>query len=559
MRYCILCIIAGAICLVGCQKADVPLPPRIPDSSLHFLERAGQLGLDFAYENSSESDMSTILESLGGGVGIFDFDQDGSLDVVLPGGGYIGAQEITGRSNGLFRQFAGSRFIRCDPQAGFENVAFYSHGVAIHDLDNDGFSDVLLTGYGAVTLFMNQGDGCFVETSAGVGLADDQWSSSAAFGDITGDGIADLYVAHYADWSLANHPVCLTADKTLREICPPRSFMGVEDDFYVGSGDGTFAQHALPQGTPCKGLGVIIADLDLDADLDLYVANDTDPNFLYSNTSGELTEIGWKSGTAVGFNGAVNGSMGVDCGDLNLDGNPDLWVTNYEHETICLYANLGGLLFNELSSTFGLESLSTSTVGWGTVLADFDNDGDEDAFVANGHVIKYPTGSTVLQRPWLLTNEEGLRLTDVTATAGRYLAEAHSARGVASGDIDQDGDVDLIVSCNDSPVAALINELKHPQNAWISIRLIGRNGTRVPTGAAVLVFTDSGRTIFRQLKNGGSFASASSEILHFGLGQAESISKVEITWPGGKSQTFKGLPVNRQITVIEGRDYLNTP
>jgi hypothetical protein len=559
MRDCILWIIAGAICLVGCQNADVPLHPRDPDTSLRFSERAGQVGLNFAYENSSESEMSTILESLGGGVGIFDFDQDGSLDVVFPGGGIIRTNEITGRANGLFRQVASRRFMRCDEQAGIESVASYSHGVAIHDLDDDGFSDVLLTGYGALTLFMNQGDGCFIETTAIAGLTDNEWSSSAAFGDITGDGVVDLYVAHYANWSLANHPVCLTADKKLQEICPPRSFAGVEDDLYVGLGDGRFIQRALPQDTPCKGLGVIIADLDLDADLDIYVANDTDPNFLYSNNGGELLEIGWKSGTAVGFDGAVNGSMGVDCGDLNLDGKPDLWVTNYEQESICLYANLGEMFFQELSSGFGLESLSTATVGWGTVLADFDNDGDEDAFVGNGHVIKYPSGSSVLQKPWLLINDNGLRFNSMKAEDGSYLERAHSARGVAAGDIDQDGDVDLIISSNDSPVAMLFNESDPSGRAWMSMRLIGRSFSRTPTGVVVVVQTDSGRKILRQLKNGGSFASASSGILHFGLDQTERILRADIVWPGGESQTLNNVPIGRTLTVIQGREYQEAP
>jgi len=553
MRRLIVCCIWCMIFHVGCRDAEVSQPSKAVVPQIRFTECASLWNVSFHYRNSHESEMSTILESLGGGVGIFDFDQDGKLDLFFAGGGHISASGIRGEKNGLFRQDTGIAFQRCDEPAGLQQAVSYSHGVTIHDVDNDGFTDVLLTGYGALTLFLNQGDGSFLETANSAGLTEQEWSSSAVFGDVTGDGIADLYVVRYADWSLGNHPVCMSPDKRHREICPPRSFSGITDDFYTGNGDGRFLRKSLPRSTPSKGLGAIMVDLDLDSDLDLYVANDTDPNFLYSNDGGELTEIGWRSGTAVGCNGAVNGSMGVDCGDLNLDGKPDLWVTNYEHESICFYANIGDLLFQELSTGFGLELLSTKRVGWGTVLADFDNDGDEDAFVANGHVIKYPAESTVLQTPWLLSNKDGAQLLDASAHAGDFFHTPHSSRGVSAGDIDEDGDIDLIISSLDSSVAVLRNESENPQRKWIGIRLIGKHGTRIPTGTVVEIHTDSGRVILRQLKNGGSFASASSEILHFGLGEIQHIEKAVISWPNGDQQILVDLPLNRTFTVIEGR------
>lgn len=534
-------------------ESPEPVASTSDRTNARFQEMTSDTGIVFSYRNGEEAGQFAILESLGGGAGLFDYDGDGDLDVFLPGGGgFDSRREPIGLPSALYRNDGKWRFTAVTQAAGVHQVGFYSHGVAAADFDNDGFVDVLVTGYGGLVFYQNQGDGTFRETAKGVGLEDRLWSSSAAWGDIDRDGDLDLYVVHYVDWSPANHPFCKGPRATDREVCPPRQFEGLPDSLYENQGDGTFRDCSTEAGLrpDGKGLGVVMADVDVDGDLDIYVANDTVPNLLYQNDGfGRLREIGMTSGTAVNDAGAPDGSMGADLADFNGDGLPDLWVVNYERESFALYRNEGNCNFQHISQSTGVTALGGLYVGWGTVFLDFDRDGDEDVFISNGHVIRHPINAPLRQTPLLVENDSGKRFVNASAQAGMYMTTPHMGRGAALGDVDDDGDLDLAVVHTNEPVALLSNDSAN-DNGWISLRLIGTRSTREPIGAVVRLTTVHG-THVQQIKGGTSYASTSDRRVFFGLGQAERIDKIDILWPSGLAQSISELEPGRQATIVE--------
>jgi hypothetical protein len=412
----------------------------------------------------------------------------------------------------------------------------YTHGCAAADYDNDGFTDLLITGYGGLALWHNQGDGTFVEETLQAQLTDSLWSSSAGWGDVDGDGALDLYVAHYVNWSFENDPPCQGATG-IRDVCPPRQFEPLDDTLYLGNGDGTFrdgtrAAGLVPGG---KGLGVLLADLDDDSDLDIYVANDTTNNFLYLNDgSGRFEERGVVSGTAMDEQANANGSMGVALLDFNHDCRPDLWVTNYEDEVFALYRNDADGAFLHVSARVGLRSLGSVFVGFGCVAGDFDLDGDEDLAIANGHVIHHPRNAPTLQQPLLLVNEGGRQFSKATEAAGSYFAQPHAGRGLAQGDFDGDGDLDLVFANNHQPAAMLWNTTP-TEGRSLSIRLVGNQSNRDCVGARVILKTSAGLQL-RQVAGGGSYLSTSDLTLHFGIPAGSRAQSLLVKWPGGRSE-----------------------
>ena len=520
-----------------------------------FTDMTSRSSVEFAYRNGEKSDNFAILESLGGGVALFDYDNDGELDLFVPGGGKFGPeQQIHGHPPALFRNRGQWQFTEATDQAYAVLAPYFSHGAIVGDYNNDGFPDILVTGYGGVLLHQNQGDGTFREVSATAGLNDRLWSSSAAWGDFNSDGHLDLYVAHYVDWSFKKHPFCDGPKPEHREVCPPRLFEPLPDVLYFGNGDETFRDGTREAGLQPegKGLGVVVADIDLDGDLDIYVSNDTVPNLLYRNKGqGAFNEVGLISGTSLSDSGSSDGSMGVDLGDYNLDGLPDLWVANYERESFALYRNEGNCSFQHVSQSMGVSDVGGLYVGWGTVFFDFDRDQDEDVFVSNGHVIRFPVNSTIRQRPVLFMNLAGKRFENVAATHGDYLTTPHSGRGVAVGDLDNDGDLDLAISHNDEnePIALLSNESEN-RNHWLSLRLVGTRSHRDAIGAIVRIQSSNVEQT-RQIKGGTSYASSNDPRLFFGLGDADAVEKLEIRWPSGIVQTLHNLVVDRVLHVPE--------
>ncbi|MFN9719449.1 MAG: CRTAC1 family protein [Planctomycetota bacterium] len=567
MIYCFRVCFAASVCLLtvsGCQKSEPdPGPLAVPeaaktefdrsDSPFRFNDQTAAANIKFSYRNGEEAGHFAILESLGGGVGVIDIDHDGVEDLFLPGGGELSENVVPrGVPSGCFRNRGRFRFDDVSVLSGGGSSRYYSHGAAVTDFNNDGFSDLVVTGYGGLQLFLNLGDGTFSEIASEAGLLDMKWSSSAAWGDLNGDGCSDLYVAHYVDWSPENHPFCKSQDPGQREICPPRQYRGLDDAFYLSNGDGSFtdASESVGLSDEGKGLGVCLADLDEDGDVDVYVTNDTVENFLYENNSGHLEDVSLLSGTSVSERGVPEGSMGVDVFDYNRDGKSDIWVVNYENESAALYESSGKLQFRHVSQRTGVTAAGGGLfVGWGTCAFDADLNGFEDIFISNGHVIRFPVNAPVLQKPLLLQNLEGARFRNVAPTTGDYFTTDHPGRGAVTVDLNQDGLLDLVVSNNNAPAAVLKNE-SEPVGHWLQAELIGTVSARNPIGAVVTIRV--GETeLKRHLKGGGSYASTSSPRLHFGLPRNVIPDSLTVRWPSGIVQTIHAPQTGAIVPVVE--------
>ena len=569
-----LAVLACFYCC-GCRPSALPSttqPLASTDSKsgqpthFQFRDAATELGVTAIYHNGRESENYAILESLGGGVGLFDYDLDGWIDAFFPGGGaFTPSKTIEGRKSTFFRNHGSghlkSVFVEIGALAGVAEAPFYSHGCSAADFDNDGFPDLLLTGYGGLQLFKNQGDGTFVELHATAGLLDDAWSSSAGWGDLNGDGSLDLYVAHYVNWSFEHNPVC-NADGGRRDVCPPRAFDGLTDIIYYSNADGTFRDATREAGLKPggKGLGVLMADVDLDRDLDIYVANDTTENFLYlNNGSGRFEESALQNGVAVDQEGMPNGSMGVSIADFDGDGLPDIWVTNFEKETFALYRNEGHGQFIHASRESGVTAIGSLFVGFGTAAGDLDLDGDEDIVVANGHVVYFPSQGTDRQLPILLENLTKGQFRRALLPPDTYFSTPHLARGLALGDIDNDGDLDIVVSHTNEPAAVVLNETprheksSRPQvdgNHWVGLKLIGTQCNRSAIGARVVLHTTRGDQS-RQVSGGGSYLSQGDIRMVFGIPAGATVTGATVVWPTGPDQVINDLQVDHMTVVVE--------
>jgi hypothetical protein len=526
------------------------------------------------YLNGEEAGNYAILETLGGGVALLDYDGDGLLDIYVPGGGSFEGQGIRGRPGKLFRNLGGFKFQDVTHEAGLDQPLFYTHGAAVADYDRDGWPDLLVTGYGRLALFHNEPADPkdpakgrhFVEVTRSAGLGDDLWSTSAAWADLDGDGYPDLYVCHYVDWSLTgNHPYCIGFDGQRRDICPPDHFTALPHRLYRNNGDGTFTDVSKsaglrverPQKDYGKGLGVLAVDVNGDGKPDLYVVNDMTDNLLYVNRSRPgtilLEETGLDSGVARDHLGQPNGSMGVACADYDDTGRASLWVTNYEHELHALYHNDsqgGRVSFHFSSQAAGISALGQTYVGWGTGFLDLDHDGREHILFVNGHPNFFPrAGHRRAQRPVLLRNVGGGRFQAITRQGGSYFQEEHNARGVAFGDLDNDGRTDVVISHLNGPVAVLRNEAQ-TGNHWLGVALAGRDNRDV--AGARLTLEVGGRRLTRFAQGGGSYLSSSDRRHVFGLGAADCVGRLTVAWPGGREEHWDGLAVDRYWRLTEG-------
>ena len=523
--------------------------------------------INHQYQNGQQSGHFTMLETLGGGVAMLDYDNDGDMDLAFAlGGRFSGDEDSVAEisSNGikLYRNDGQLKFTDVTKQSGLANsVAFYNHGMFAQDYDSDGNIDLLVTGYGGIAVLHNDG-GTFTNVTSTLGLNDPSWSVGAAWGDIDGDGTLELYVGHYVDWSFANNPRCSTAnDRFLdratssqapeREVCSPREFNGLADRIYKFDDNGQLVDISKQVGLrdDGKGLAVMLADVDLDGDLDVYVANDTTPNFFYKNDgSGSFNESATVCGVGFDNSGKADGSMGIDLGDYNLDGLPDLFVSNFQNEQFALYRNLGQGMFQHVSSSTGMLTLSSGYVGWGTVFLDADRDGDEDIFVANGHVQRSPLNATVSQMPVAMENVDG-RFHQVNQSVGLYFTTQHEGRGIAMGDLNNDGMVDMVIShVNDAP-AILINRTEN-NNKTLVIQLRGVASNRAAVGARITV-TSENSTWQRQIKGGTSFASTHDPRVFFGIPENDVVKQVTVHWPSGITQVVDSVDLEKPLTLTE--------
>lgn len=519
------------------------------NSAAVLVDVTEQSQLHFTYHNGEEANRYTILESLGGGVAMLDYNGDGRLDVYVTGGGTLDGKEPMeprGLPGRLFENQGNWRFSDVTQSAGFSSATFYSNGCLAGDFDNDGWSDLLVTGFGGMTLYHNRPRGDqgrhFVDVTQNFGLTDSRWCSSAAWGDLMGNGRLDLYVCRYLDWSVANDPFCKRANNPLeREVCPPQHFQPLPHSLYQNDGS-IFTDISDRIGlTPSRGMGVVLADVNTDGRPDLYVANDTDYNFLYLNQGdGKLTESGIVAGVAMDDHGRYNGSMGVDVGDVDGDGQCSLLVTNYQGELPALYINLGHDTFLHQSQVAGLGAVGQEFVGFGASLLDLDNDGWLDLAIVNGHVLRYPVGAPFLQRPLLFHNisHRGRRFfRDISPRGGTFFSTASLGRGMACGDLDNDGWPDLVVSQSNRPVTVLRNIAGQTEPAhWFGLELVGKNNRPV-MGATVRIEIGE-RQLTRFTKSGGSYLSSSDPRILFGLGQVSQVLKLSVQWPWGEVQQW---------------------
>jgi hypothetical protein len=524
--------------LLACSRASGPAE--------WFVETARESGLDFVHVHGGSGERY-MVETMGAGGGFLDFDNDGWLDVYLIQSGPLpGYADPTALPNRLFRNRGDGSFEDVTAQSGAGDTG-YGMGVCFGDVDNDGFVDIHVTNFGPDRLLRNDGDGSFSDVTAQAGIDNPDWGASCAFADYDRDGCLDLYVANYVDFQLGNHRRCGSAE--LPVYCHPDVYLGVPDRLYRNRCDGTFEElteragvrNADPQES--KGLGVIWTDYDDDGDADLYVANDSTRNFLYRNEGdGTFRDVAVLAGAAYDELGWTEAGMGVDAGDHDGDGRIDLFVTNLDFETNTLYRNLGGGQFLDSTALAGLAAPSLMQVGFGTNLADFDNDGDLDLFVANGHIldnVRQQNASLRYEQPnQLFENVGGGRFVEVSARAGSYFRRAGVSRGSAAGDVDNDGDLDLLVTNNNAHVELLRNE-SAPGRGWIALRLISRYGGRDAIGARVRLVA-GGRERIGEVRGASSYLSQGDPRVHFGLGELDEVERVEIVWPEGERQSLRG-------------------
>lgn len=523
--------------------------------SIRFRDVTAECGVSWTIRNGEEAGLFGLIESFGSGCAIDDFDRDGLPDLFFAGGGRFGStDQILPLPIAVFRQTSAWKFEDVTKHACFESIRHYNHGMWMADYDEDGYCDLLITGWHGLQLLQNQGDGTFVDRTDTSGMDDAEWSLAAAWADLNGDQLLDLFVGHYSNWSLSNNPVCFDLKYGNRTICAPTQFRGAACEVFLNNGDGTFSAAGKEIGIHEVGktLGVVVADINDDNRPDVYVANDTLPNQLYEiQSDGKYRDVAIQNAVALGDTGLADGSMGVDMGDVDGDGKPDIWVANFENQSFALYRNLGNDIFSHESRKFGVMSVGTQAVGFGTVIADFDGDGNEDIFCSNGDVRSMTSPIDRRQLPYLFWNEVGKRLHNVAAQVGHYMGERHLGRGVAAGDLDGNGTVDLVVTHTNEPIAILRNESTIPR--WLTVRLIGRASPRSAIGAKVTVSCGSKKWT-KLVKGGGSYLSTSDRALFFGLANSESVDLIEIFWPAGGKSTIEGVELSRAVTVVEPAD-----
>ncbi len=525
-----------------------------------FVDISESAGVPFVHRASATPE-KFLLETMGSGVALVDYDGDGRLDIYLVNGAKVIPGMVPGSIpekstpeywNRLYRNNGNGSFSDTTEEAGMAGRG-YGMGVAVGDYDNDGWPDLYVTSYPSNQLFRNQGDGTFREMTEAAGVSGGGWSSSAGFFDYDGDGDLDLFVCRYLQWDF-DDVFCGRSD--LRAYCDPKHFRAISNLLYRNDGDGTFADVTESSGIgshPSKGLGVAFNDFDGDDRLDVVVANDGVPQSLFLNQgNGTFREEALLKGLAFDEDGNTFAGMGVDFQDYDRDGWPDVLITTLSLETYALFRNLSGRAFDYVSKRSGVAGATRLYSGWGTFFFDADNDGRKDIFVAQGHVMDTieSTNSTLsyLQPPLLLRSRSGV-FEDVSADSGRPFRNSHAGRGAAFGDLDNDGDLDLVIVNMDRRVQILRNETSGAN--WISFRLKGRRSNSEGIGAEIRITLDSGDRQFARVSRVSSYLSSNDVRCHFGLAENSSVQEVRVTWPSGVVQTLRSVRANRFLEIEE--------
>ena len=536
-----------------------------PAGDIRFTDVTSDAGVAFVHQSSATSN-KYLVETMGGGVALFDYDNDGRLDVFFTNGAKIDDPLPVGKRpdksdakywNRLYRQTQGGTFVDVTEKAGLSGMPqnYYGMGVAVGDYDNDGFEDLYVTNFGGNTLYHNNGDGTFTDVTGRAGVGASGWSASAGFFDADNDGKLDLFVTRYVDWTFETNRYCGEKKPGYRAYCHPDNYAGVANILYHNNGDGTFtdvstkAGIANPNG---KGLGVAFADYDRDGYLDIYVANDSVQSFLYRNNhDGTFSEEGLVAGVGFNEDGKTFAGMGVDFADYDNDGLPDIIVTDLSNERYKLFHQNADGSFRDATNTSGLGGLTLLYSGWSTRFLDYDNDGWKDLFVAQGHVMdtieKTSPNLTYQQPPLLLRNESG-RFSRVEP--GDAFTETWAGRGAAFGDLDNDGDVDVVLS-NVGQKAVVLRNDGGNRNNWLAIQTVGTTSNRDGIGCLVKVVSASGLSQSFTVNTAVGYLSASDKRLLVGLGSDATAKLVEIRWPSGIVQRFENVAARQTLTAKE--------
>ncbi|HST79866.1 MAG TPA: CRTAC1 family protein [Verrucomicrobiae bacterium] len=543
--------------------AAVPILAGVNEATM-FVDVTAPSGVHFQNHNSATPD-KYLIETMTGGVAIFDYDNDGWPDIFLVNGARLHSgqkdDEPLDKSdpaywNRLYHNNRDGTFSDVTEKAGVRGRG-YGMGAAVGDFDNDGFEDFLVTNYGSVILYHNNGNGTFTDVTAKAGLKTQGWMSSAGFVDYDNDGKLDLFICRYMVWDFSKNIYCGSRAEGGRSYCHPDMFKPVSNYLFHNNGNGTFADVSEKSHIAAslgKGLGVAFADFNNDGHIDITVANDSMQQFLFMNNGdGTFTESAVTAGTGYTDEGKVFAGMGTVAADVDNDGKPDIVTTALSNETYAYFHNIGNGMFNYDTNVSRLGEITKLYGGWGMQVFDYNNDGYKDLFFADSHVmdnIQKIQPHLEYEQKLLLLKQANGKFVDVSAQSGKVFTEKWASRGAAFGDLDNDGDIDVVVATCGGPVHVLRNDGGN-RNTWIGLDLHGTKSNRDGIGAEVTLTSESGKVQYGMVTTAGSYQSAQDRRLYFGIGQEKTIRNVEIRWPSGIKQTVKNPPVRKVVVVAE--------
>ncbi len=529
-----------------------------------YIDVTPQTGIHFKDCNSATSE-KYLIESMTGGVALLDYDNDGFLDIFVVNGARIHPgqkdDEAPDKSspdcwNRLYHNNHDGTFTDVTERAGVRGKGF-GMGAAVGDFDNDGFPDLLVTNFGSAILYRNNGNGTFSDVTAKAGLKTEGWMSSAGFFDYNNDGKPDLFICRYLDWNFSKNIYCGSREPGGRSYCHPDNFKPISNYLFHNNGDGTFTDVSAKSrvaASPGKALGIAFADFNNDGRIDVSIANDSFPQLLFlNNGDGTFTENGVAAGVAFTDDGKTFAGMGTDAGDVDDDGRPDIVTTALSNETYGYFHNDGQGMFSYETNVSRLGEITRAFGGWGMRLYDYDSDGSKDLFFANSHVmdnIEKTQPHVEYKEPLLLLKQVNHKFVNVSAQSGAVFKEKWASRGAAFGDLDNDGDIDVVVVTCGGTLYVLRNEGGN-QNGWIGLRLTGTRSNRDAIGAKIALTSEMGNVQHGMVTTTASYQSAQDQRVYFGLGQEKAIRKVEITWPSGTKQVIENPPLRKILPVRE--------